>query len=177
MLEIRHTGDNRITEDIHRRIITKKTATFFADTALIGGYMAGASREDQAVLREMGMNFGLAFQISDDLLDLYADPETTGKPRGTDISAGFYTTAVIHGLNCDPQFQKDFGSALLDDTLSTEIIDSIADALRANGSLDYCRGLILDYCGKARECLGKLPGGKANDEFRNLVEIIASREY
>jgi geranylgeranyl pyrophosphate synthase len=177
MLEIRHTGDTRITEETHLRIITRKTATFFADTAFIGGYVAGASPEQQAVLRDMGMNFGLAFQISDDLLDLYADPEATGKPRGTDISAGFYTTAIIHGLNHDPRFQRTFGPALTDDNLGPDVIDSIAGDLRTNGSLDYCRGLILNYCGKARECLGKLPGGKANDEFRALVDIIASREY
>jgi geranylgeranyl pyrophosphate synthase len=176
-LEIKYTNEMEITEEVHLDIIKRKTATFFANTALTGGYLAGASDKDQKMLYSMGENFGLAFQLSDDLLDIYADPAATGKPRGMDLSGGMYTTAVIHGLKTDLKFSKEFVSMVSKGTLGEKHIDEIAGMLKSTGSLDHTWGLIKKYCDKAYECLDKLPEGRANSAFRGLVEIIRGREY
>jgi geranylgeranyl pyrophosphate synthase len=176
-LEIKYMYDSEITEEKHLDIITRKTAMFFANTALTGGYLADAGDNEQKLLSLTGLNFGLAFQLSDDLLDLYADPIATGKPRGMDLTGGMYTTAIIHGLATDPKFAKAFASSISKRKLTEEQVVEIAEMLRDNGSCEYTRRMILDYCDKAVEYLDKLPQGRANNAFRGLVQIIREREY
>ena len=175
-LEIKHTNDLEITEETHLDIITRKTATFFANAALTGGYLAGASDREQDKLHEMGMNFGLAFQLSDDLLDLCADPAATGKPRGMDLSSGMYTTSIIHGLKIDSKFSRALSASISKGKLRENQVEEIADMLRANGSLNYTGRLVAKYCDKAMGCLDELPQGKANGAFHGLIRIIRDRE-
>jgi octaprenyl-diphosphate synthase len=177
MLEIEHIGDLGMSEETHLRIITDKTATFFATAARAGGYLAGASDEDQRKLEDIGLNFGLAFQLSDDLLDLFADPSVTGKPRGSDLSSGIYTTAVIRAMKCDPALTECLAARSENDGQGIEEIEGIAEMIRRNGSLEYTHRLVHKYCDKALDRLEKLPQGKANDAFRALVQTIRSREY
>ena len=123
ILEIKHTGDISISEDIFMDTITRKTATFFADAARIGGYLAGAGSHEQDLLSRMGLNFGLAFQLSDDLLDLYADPGATGKPKGTDLSSGIFTIAVIHALETDQEFARNYSEMITCNELTKSHIE------------------------------------------------------
>ena len=125
----------------------------------------------------MGLNFGLAFQLSDDLLDLYADPGATGKPKGTDLSSGIFTIAVIHALETDQEFARNYSEMITCNELTKSHIENMADAIRGDGSLQYTRNLVQKYSRKAMECLDRLPDGKFNDAFRGLVDVIAEREY
>ena len=177
MLELGHMGDVDISEEAHLEIITRKTATFFQTTALVGGYSGGADDDQQEHLREFGLNFGLAFQLSDDLLDLYADPAATGKPRGTDIRSGIYTTAVIRALASNPDFHRTYHEILKGDGLTSEVIDEIVEALRTNGAFQYTRELIQSYGNQALRHLDALPDGRAGAAFRALVQRILARRY
>lgn len=83
------------SEAEHLEILGGKTAALFAVSAYLGGLAAG--RPDAALtgLRAYGEALGMAFQIRDDLLDLYGESGDLGKPVRTDLSAGLYTLAVI----------------------------------------------------------------------------------
>jgi geranylgeranyl pyrophosphate synthase len=79
-------------------VIGKKTASLTAAACRLGGLSAGLPPAQISALAEYGEAFGMAFQIIDDLLDLLADPETLGKPVGSDAPAGVYTLPVLLGL-------------------------------------------------------------------------------
>ena len=177
MLEIKNTGNLTIEEETHSEIITKKTADFFKYGALIGGYISGASAKDMENLAGLGLNFGLSFQHSDDLLDLFADPDATGKPRGSDLRAELYTTPIIHALSTNSSFAEKYTPILKGDELSDTDIEEIADILRADGSFDYVKGLVRNYGEIALGYLEKLPEGRANESLRTLVMRIVNREY
>ena len=87
-----------ITRDSHLDLIYRKTACLFAVCMQLGGVLAGADKEKQLLLREYGRAIGMAFQITDDVLDLTASEVVLGKPVASDLREGKATLAVIHAL-------------------------------------------------------------------------------
>jgi len=87
-----------ISRDSHLDLIYRKTACLFAVCMQLGGVLAGASEEQQLLLREYGRAVGMAFQITDDVLDLTASELVLGKPVASDLREGKATLAVIHAL-------------------------------------------------------------------------------
>ena len=80
-----------------KELVSGKTAGPFAGGAECAAIIAGATEEEALYMREFGMEFGIAFQLVDDILDLTGD-ERMGKPRGTDVHEGKMTLPIIHAL-------------------------------------------------------------------------------
>lgn len=177
MKEIKYTGNLNVTEGTHLDIIRLKTACFFQRAMAIGGYLGGSSKEEVKNLEEFGLNFGLAFQLSDDLLDLFADPKDTGKPRGSDIKGGIYTVPVIRALAENEEFNRDFRPILERGDITPDEIDEISASLKSNGAMSYAQSIVNDNADKAFEHLDKLPSGRASDSFRSMLNNIVSREF
>jgi octaprenyl-diphosphate synthase len=97
LLQIEKLG-SLITRDSHLDLIYRKTACLFAVCMQLGGVLAGADKEKQLLLREYGRAIGMAFQITDDVLDLTATEVVLGKPVASDLREGKATLAVIHAL-------------------------------------------------------------------------------
>jgi octaprenyl-diphosphate synthase len=97
LLQIEKLG-SLITRDSHLDLIYRKTACLFAVCMQLGGVLAGANQEQQLLLREYGRAVGMAFQITDDVLDLTASEMILGKPVASDLREGKATLAVIHAL-------------------------------------------------------------------------------
>jgi octaprenyl-diphosphate synthase len=103
LLQIEKLG-SLITRDSHLDLIYRKTACLFAVCMQLGAVLAGANQEQQLLLREYGRAIGMAFQITDDVLDLTATEVVLGKPVASDLREGKATLAVIHALeHCTPE--------------------------------------------------------------------------
>jgi len=89
--------DVTITE--YLRMIELKTAVLLGAAIELGAKLAGASSEDQEHLRKYAINSGVAFQLQDDFLDVYGDPEIFGKKVGGDIVQGKKTYLYLRALN------------------------------------------------------------------------------
>ncbi len=81
------------------KMIELKTAVLIGASLKIGAIVGNAKSEDANNLYEFGKNLGLAFQLQDDLLDVYANPETFGKKNGGDIVSNKKTYLLITALN------------------------------------------------------------------------------
>ena len=92
------TRDN-VTEEEYLEMIRLKTSVLLAASLKLGGILAGASEADQEALYEYGEKMGLAFQLQDDLLDVYADQSLFGKKIGGDICCNKKTFLLITALN------------------------------------------------------------------------------
>ena len=75
----------QLSESEYIEIITEKSAALFSSCCLLGGHLAGASETQIRSLADFGLNTGIAFQITDDLLDIIGDESKTGKTPGSDI--------------------------------------------------------------------------------------------
>jgi len=96
-----------VSQDEYLNMIELKTAVLIAASLKIGAILGGASQTDADDLYEFGRNLGLAFQLQDDLLDTYGDPEIMGKKLGTDIVDNKKTLLMIKALEKASASQKE----------------------------------------------------------------------
>ena len=89
------------------KMIEYKTAVLLAASLQIGGITGGASKEEQDHLYNFGINIGIAFQLKDDLLDVFGNPETFGKQVGGDILANKKTFLYLKALELADDLRKE----------------------------------------------------------------------
>ena len=90
---------NDVTEDEYIEMIRLKTSVLLACALKIGAILAGAPQQDADRLYRLGEQVGLAFQLQDDLLDVYGDPKVFGKAIGGDITSNKKTYMLINAVN------------------------------------------------------------------------------
>ena len=95
-----------VTEAEYIEMIRLKTSVLLACAVKIGAILAGASKADQENLYKFGEQVGLAFQLQDDLLDVYGDPKVFGKNIGGDITSNKKTYMLINALNRANEAQR-----------------------------------------------------------------------
>ncbi|MDD4513937.1 polyprenyl synthetase family protein [Massilibacteroides sp.] len=95
-----------VTEEEYIRMIEMKTGVLLACALKTGALIGGASQEDADALYEYGIDLGVAFQLQDDLLDVYGDVETFGKNIGGDIICNKKTFLLINALSLANEDQK-----------------------------------------------------------------------
>jgi len=93
--EIETRGNFDLARECHFDILGMKTADFIACCCEVGAMIPAASEQSQNALRRYGFEVGMAFQLIDDILDYAGDPESTGKPIGTDFCEGCATLPLI----------------------------------------------------------------------------------
>ena len=89
---------NDVTIEEYLMMIRLKTSVLLANALQIGAYIAGASEKEQQAVYQFGINIGLAFQIQDDLLDVWGDPKTFGKAVGGDIACNKKTFVYLEAM-------------------------------------------------------------------------------
>ena len=90
---------NDVTEDEYIEMIRLKTSVLLACALKMGAILGDASQEDADLLYQFGEKIGLAFQLQDDLLDVYGDPKVFGKAIGGDITSNKKTYMLINAVN------------------------------------------------------------------------------
>jgi geranylgeranyl diphosphate synthase type II len=88
-------------------MISLKTSVLLAASLKMGAILGGAGERNQNLLYEFGRKLGLAFQVQDDYLDAYGNPEKFGKQLGGDIKSNKKTFLLIHALNTASSQQKE----------------------------------------------------------------------
>ncbi|NUT45421.1 MAG: polyprenyl synthetase family protein [Thermoactinospora sp.] len=89
-------GDDRL--DHYLQVLQEKSASLIRFSARLGGLCAGAPPHVTTALAEYGELLGMAFQLSDDLIDVLSEPDESGKGAGTDLRAGVLTLPALHAL-------------------------------------------------------------------------------
>ena len=95
-----------VTEEEYLEMIRLKTAVLLACALKVGAMIGGASAADADALYDYGIHIGLAFQLQDDLLDVYGDPKTFGKNIGGDILCNKKTFLLINALSAASEEQR-----------------------------------------------------------------------
>ncbi|MCK8519200.1 polyprenyl synthetase family protein [Methanoculleus sp. 7T] len=151
-----------VSEPEYLEMVGKKTGVLYGASAAIGGILAGANPVQADALYQFGVNSGIAFQIQDDLIDLCASSEKSGKDRASDIREGKQTLIAIKarekGIDLAP-YRRDLTDAEIDD-----LIARLKDA----GVIDEVRATAVARAAVAKEALSILP---PSEEKRLLAEI------
>jgi geranylgeranyl pyrophosphate synthase len=155
-------------------MISNKTASLLA-ACCEGGAVVGKSAPGLARrLAEYGRNFGMAFQIQDDLLDITGDLKRVGKPLGLDLKAGRATLPVIYGLRSSRLSRQAVLREIKRPAPRRRILRQV---LENCGALDRCRELARDYVEKAVGALKPLPASGAKQELLEIARFAIERDH
>nr|WP_203913690.1 polyprenyl synthetase family protein [Rhizocola hellebori] len=162
----------------HLRVLADKTGSLFATCARFGGMFSGVSTETTEAVASFAETLGLAFQLSDDLLDISSDSADSGKTPGTDLREGVATLPVLYALSSsdsDPaatrlrQILAD--GPVTDDDLHAEALE----LLRESAALKKARETVRGYAEQARRQLVGLPQIPARAALESLCDVVADR--
>jgi geranylgeranyl pyrophosphate synthase len=171
--ETEHVYDTELATDEHLEIIRMKTATLFGLPCRLGATLAGCAPAHIEALSRFGEHLGIAFQLTDDLLDLVGDPAGLGKPTGSDLRAGVFSCAVLLALRRDPNGQ--LAALLRHENLTGRETAEAARLVRLSGTVDLARDLAGTYAARAADELAELPEFPGREALADLPRRIASR--
>ena len=156
----------------HLEVLADKTGSLIAAAGRYGAMMSGVSPEITDRIADFGESIGIAFQLSDDLLDI--ESEVSGKTPGKDLREGIRTLPVLFAL-ADPdtpsRLRELLSRAITDDAEHTEALA----ALRVHPAMDQAREVLEQWADRARERLTALPDCDAKSAMVTLVDSVAYR--
>ena len=194
-------SQEQVALDDYLLMIRLKTSVLLANALQIGAYIAGADEQAQDALYQFGIAVGLAFQIQDDILDVWGDPQTFGKAVGGDISCNkktfVYLTALqlattlnhstqllnhstqllnhsTQPLNHSTQPLNHWYSQVLED--NTEKIAAVKAIFEQLGVREACEAVVAQYTQSALEILDTLPQNTATEQLRQLANKLHTRK-
>ncbi|BDC19136.1 geranylgeranyl diphosphate synthase [Acidianus sp. HS-5] len=163
-----------VTEEEYLDMIKRKTAQLFSCSSFLGGLVANAENRDLELLKEFGLNLGIAFQIIDDILGLTADEKELGKPIYSDVREGKKTILIIKALTSASEEERRIIMEGLGSKDQEKIVKS-AETVKAL-SLDYAYNVAEKYYEKSMNALSSIRGndipGKA---LKYLAEFTIKR--
>ena len=178
MQELIHTNDLYVSEEMYMEIIVAKTAELTSTSCVGGAIIAGAEGATVNYLRQFGLNFGIAFQLMDDLLDYTSSEEELGKPTGKDLKEGKITLPLIYALS---DFKKDKIEKLIDlfksNRAREEDYIALVSLLRNSGAFERIKSKVKIFVDKAEGFLDKLPFSPAKQALVDLNLYNIKRNY
>ena len=156
-------------------VVADKTGSLIATSGRFGALLSGAEQSVVDVMTRFGERIGVAFQLSDDLLDVSSDSTTSGKMPGTDLREGVPTLPVLHARRSD-----DPSDARLLELLDADLDDALLHRealglLRGSGGMDAARADLRRWADDARSVLSPLPAGPAREALESLCDVVVSR--
>ncbi|MCE3295017.1 MAG: Geranyltranstransferase [Crocinitomicaceae bacterium] len=170
--------ENRsIAIDEYIEMIRLKTSVLLGCALEMGAIIADAEDESRKLLYEFGVNLGIAFQIQDDLLDLYADAEKFGKQVGGDIIANKKTILVLKAYALANPLQKEFLANLSQITDPQQKVEQTIGIFAELGIKEEVKKLRDSYFRKALEALDQINVPDQNKQkLRSLAAFLEDRE-
>jgi heptaprenyl diphosphate synthase len=157
------------------RVLADKTGSLGGTCGRFGAMLSGADDATAKCLTRFGELFGVAFQLSDDLLDVASEAEASGKTPGTDLRAGVRTLPVLLALrSADPQRAR--LRELLNGDLSLDQAHAEAlDALRRDVAMGEARSILDEWAGDARRALEPLADIPARAALAAMCDALVTR--
>jgi len=174
------TAQRRIEtdEDHYLEIISAKTAALFAAACRVSPVIAEASEEAELALECYGRNLGIAFQLSDDVIDYASDTATMGKGVGDDFRDGKMTLPVILGYaRGDDEDRAFWRAAIGGERVSDGDLAHATLLLRDSGALDDTIERARQYARRAIDALAMFPASKAKATLAEAAEFAVARAY
>lgn len=170
-----------VSIDDYLKMIRLKTSVLLATALQIGAYIAGAEQQQQEALYQFGINVGLAFQIQDDILDVWGEPDTFGKAVGGDISCNKKTFVYLEAMRIlgekheeEKRALQAWYSQVLDD--NTEKIAAVKALFEQFNVRSACETVVENYTQKALQILNGLPQNAAIEQLSQLANKLNTRK-
>ncbi|KAB7708908.1 heptaprenyl diphosphate synthase component II [Bacillus aerolatus] len=156
------------------RRIKRKTAILIATSCQIGAISSNVPKQVHEKLYQFGYNVGMAFQITDDILDFTATEAELGKPAGSDLWQGNVTLPALYALEDDRMREKII--RVNKHTPKSEM-DEIITHMKQSDVIDRSHALSQRYLSRALHILDELPANRTKKTLRDIAKFIGKRKY
>lgn len=178
VLELNNTHNWNITKEVYMEIITSKTGLLMSAACAGGAMVSEAEKETVENMKKFGLNFGVAFQLIDDLLDYTSSEEELGKPVGKDLREGKITLPLIYTLpNLEIAEIKKLEDRFKNLKAKEKDYNRVIELVRNNGAIDQVRSEAKIYTDKASTFLDLFPESPVKKELMELNACMVERWY
>lgn len=157
------------------RMIGRKTAELIQTSCELGALSAGAPPEYVRLLRDYGYNIGMAFQVGDDIIDIFGEEEKTGKAVGGDIREHKLGNIVL--LLAVEEGGEKLKAILSKSNLSPEDVKEAIDIVRRTSAKERAERLRDEFVTRALRALEPLPETEYKSLLREVAVFISKREF
>lgn len=159
-----------VTEEIYIQMIKNKTSVIIGGATKVAGIVSGVSDQEVDALWDYGVYLGIAYQLCDDLVSIWAPEEFTGKISANDLREKKKTLPVINFyLNTTEENKKLFDEIYNKETVSDNDIKKLIDLLNGSNAYDYTWNLLCHYMQKSFDAIEELSISRENKD--KLIEI------
>lgn len=164
--------------DHYLQVLSDKTGSLIAASAELGIIFSGADSSYREPLRLYGEKIGVAFQLIDDVIDIYSDGKRSGKTPGTDLRAGVPTLPVLY-LREDAKTNPESAElvSIIDSGLDDDAkLNTVIEAMRKHPATDRAYNEAKRWADGARASLDSLPEGSVKEALKNFADAVIERE-
>jgi len=168
-------GDDPVEH--YLRVVAGKTGSLIATAGRFGAMFAGLSPDRVQALSRYGELIGMAFQISDDVIDIASPATESGKTPGTDLREGIRTLPMLYALADAPsgRLAELLAGPIGSGDGSGDLVDEALALLRGSAGLERARQTVLSFAEQARAELAVLPAAPAADALHSLTRFVVER--
>ena len=178
--QIQDVGNNQnvnLTEKKYLSIIDAKTAELFRISCFLPTIITDQNKKTQKIFNDFGFNFGMAFQLSDDVLDYFGDSSKMGKSVGKDFFEGKVTYPVIHCFKkSDKKSKKIIAKLFFKKKRSKKDLALILDLMKKTNTYKSSIEFVRKYAEKAKTNINKFEGNKYKVYLDELVDHLIIRD-
>jgi octaprenyl-diphosphate synthase len=176
LLQLTTLGRSDLSEQQYLDIIQRKTAYLFSACCEVGGILGGASEREQKALGDYGMNLGMAFQLTDDLLDFTSTSDALGKGAGVDLLGGKVTLPLIYLIGSDHSAREMVQTVLTEQRYESVTRSRLLEAVDRVGASERARTQADQYAEAARKALDKLADSEYSESLRAIPIYVLNRD-
>jgi heptaprenyl diphosphate synthase len=141
----------------------------------LGAITSKADIPVQKLLYDFGYSVGMAFQITDDILDFTASEKQLGKPAGSDLKQGNITLPALYTIQRFPEFKDKLN--LYYENGDEKLLGDILKQIKRNGSIEYSSSISATYLNRAKAAASGLPETSARESLLKVADFIAGRKF
>ena len=172
ILQTQHKGDFQFTREQYFKVLEMKTAELFALSCDLSAFLSGASTEQRAALRQFGLDFGTAYQVFDDCVDLFGSEAAAGKSLGTDLAKGKLTLPVLLVWERADPVEREHLEGLVQ-AWAPGSMSAASKLLAKYDTLAASLEIVHQYLAKARQSIQLLPQSAGRLSLLALAEYLA----
>nr|MBP8746105.1 polyprenyl synthetase family protein [Syntrophorhabdus sp.] len=173
ILELLKTCDIDTTEEEYFEIIKSKTASLFSAACEVGAILGRVNQTKRAALRDFGYNLGMAFQLTDDVLDYTSYDAVLGKRVGTDLKEGKVTLPLIHALVSSAEKEKDYINTVINNTkVTARDFVRVGKIIKKYGGVEYTTNATRQFIEKAKLNLQAFKPSAYKESLATLADYI-----
>ncbi|WP_375002065.1 polyprenyl synthetase family protein [Aeromicrobium sp. CTD01-1L150] len=176
--QIRETIGPRDGEDPlehYLDVVADKTGSLIATSARFGAMMAGASSEHEQIVTDFGERIGVAFQLSDDIIDIASESGESGKTPGTDLREGVPTLPTLFAQRSSDPADAELLARLSGPISDDAVVEQTLTTLRSHAAMSQARAYVRAETDAARERLSGLPVGSVRSALEAICDTLTTR--